>query len=744
MPKSEENPLLNAFSGTVAPTRVSPLYQAGLALVALTMILLPLIYVGLIAAVGWLVAWHIQNDIGIFSEVRGRATIIALVLYLGPAVAGVIFVLFLIKPLFSGGGKPPPNYKINEADEPLLFAFVSKICALVGAPEPKEIRLDTQVNASAGFRRGWLSFLSNDLVLVIGLPLAAGMTSRQLAGVLAHEFGHFAQGAGMRFSYVIRSVNHWFARVVYQRDGWDERLEEWGRTDNLWVNLVFKLAQGGVWLGRKVLWCLMQVGHFISCFMSRQMEFDADSYEAKMAGSEEFAHTAARLRALGLAHGAAMDDAYQVYQAKALPEDLPALVAWREARMPDETRANLEKQVAESRTRWNETHPADPDRVKAVLALKAEGVFREATPASMLFADFPATCKAVTRHYFEHEQAISLDKIQFHSMERFVADRTAADDSDKNLDTFYLKDCFHFLRIRPLSLEPPEAWRPAFATMAETAEIYRKNLAMFAQRQGEQHSQTLGRDLVEANFKLTEPTVFSLDSSTPGIIEATLKQTQQMIQNLSEAMATFESAASIRLGAALRRGLENLAPDQKPRAAHLLAAQQALAAVISYLMLANTARRSLQLYFDNAANHPDGALLETQARKVAERIQVAARHAVATLGDAAHPYLDGHPPIASVLHLPADGDHEFARAFKLAHVCTDALVPLFVRVMGDLCGLALEAEKQLATEFPPEWKPAQETPAVTPTDSASAPGLSTPAAGLGLPPPSLAAPEKDL
>jgi Zn-dependent protease with chaperone function len=38
------------------------------------------------------------------------------------------------------------------------------------------------------------------LVLVIGLPLAAGMSMRQVAGVLAHEFGHFAQGAGMRFN----------------------------------------------------------------------------------------------------------------------------------------------------------------------------------------------------------------------------------------------------------------------------------------------------------------------------------------------------------------------------------------------------------------------------------------------------------------------------------------------------------------------------------------------------------------
>lgn len=59
------------------------------------------------------------------------------------------------------------------------------------------------------------------------MPLVSGLTLRQLAGVLAHEFGHFAQGTGMRVTYVIRWVNHWFARVVYERDAWDVRLQRW-------------------------------------------------------------------------------------------------------------------------------------------------------------------------------------------------------------------------------------------------------------------------------------------------------------------------------------------------------------------------------------------------------------------------------------------------------------------------------------------------------------------------------------
>lgn len=59
-------------------------------------------------------------------------------------------------------------------------------------------------------------------VVMILLPvLYLGLTARQLAGVIAHEFGHFTQGTAMRLTYLVGQVNLWFARVVYQRDAWD-------------------------------------------------------------------------------------------------------------------------------------------------------------------------------------------------------------------------------------------------------------------------------------------------------------------------------------------------------------------------------------------------------------------------------------------------------------------------------------------------------------------------------------------
>lgn len=702
---------LDAFEGRMEPTRLSWLYQAGLGVVALAMVLLPVIYIGLIVAMGWAVWWHVQHDAVIFEHARGRAILVAAVVYAAPAVAGAVFVLFLIKPLFSRGVKPPPPFKLSEKDEPLLFGFVRKICDQVGAPVPREIHLDTQVNAAAGFRRGLWSFFGRDLVLVIGTPLVAGMSMRQVAGVLAHEFGHFAQGAGMRFSYIIRRVNAWFARVVFERDAWDDRLELWAQSEEWYLKIIFMLAKGGVWLGRKILWCLMHAGHAISCFMSRQMEFDADSYEAKLAGSSEFARTAARLRFLGVSRAAAMSDAYQTFQTRELPDDLAAMVLWREQVMPGEVRTKLDQSVNESTTRWNDTHPADPDRVKAALALNAPGVFHLEAPATELFRDFTATSRAVTRHAYEHEFGVAMDKVRLKTSTSMSEDRQAADSSDKALDAFFGKS-FHFMRLTPLewpvpapvSMAMPSAMPPPSAVALPmpsavsslpppvpemTEEEYLKLLEQYVEHQRVILNQTIARDLIGADFTLPNPAEFSISSSTKSAAESALTASKQRLQDVAARMQGYEAAVARRLRDGLDRWrAQHPEPEAVAGLDRLLAAQRVLARLISNILQASRAKRSLELLFANAKNHRDGFTLDRQARAVAQRIEVAANHCVATLGSVPHPYQEGHPPLAEVLRLPDKGENDFARAAQLADVCTEALVPLLVRIMGDLAAMA--------------------------------------------------------
>ena len=280
--------LVAAFGSPVARTRLSPFYKLGLVLVTVMMVLLPVVYLVLIAATGYGIYAYAAHFTFLLHSLQGGLVIYVgkLMLYFTPLLGGVVLVFFMIKPLFA---RQPPSAQplaMNPALEPALYAFIARICDLVGAPMPRRIDLICDLNASASFRRGAASLLSNDLVLTIGLPLVAGLNLQQFGGVIAHEFGHFAQGFGMRLSYVIRRINFWFLRVVYERDAWDMWLEEWGmEAPDAGVLLLVNCARLGVGCSRLLLKLLMLLAHAISCMLLRQMEYDADSYEIKVAGS---------------------------------------------------------------------------------------------------------------------------------------------------------------------------------------------------------------------------------------------------------------------------------------------------------------------------------------------------------------------------------------------------------------------------------------------------------------------------
>ena len=124
---------------------------------------------------------------------------------------GIVVVFFMVKPVLARPASRRQLMLVQPNDQPELFAFIREVCSQVRAPVPGRVQLDCQVNASASLGAGPLNLRQRDLVLTIGIPLVAGLSVRQLGGVLAHEFGHFAQGGGMRLTTLIRGVNAWFA-----------------------------------------------------------------------------------------------------------------------------------------------------------------------------------------------------------------------------------------------------------------------------------------------------------------------------------------------------------------------------------------------------------------------------------------------------------------------------------------------------------------------------------------------------
>lgn len=428
---------IDAIERPIAQVKTPIQYRLALLLATFVMVLLPLIYIAIAFAFAWVVYFHAVNSAGIFDNVRGRGVIMAVIVYVAPLFAGVTAVLFMFKPLFSRAPKQDKPTSLDRNSEPVLFAFVDKLCDSVHAPRPKRIDVDCQVNASASFRRGWLSMLlGNDLILTIGLPLASNMTARQLSGILAHEFGHFAQGGGMRLSYIVRTISHWFTRVVYERDSWDNNLQRWSTEIDIRIGIIFYLARGCVWLTRKILWVLMMIGHGVSGLLLRQMEFDADRHEVRFSGSDVIEPTTRRLHELMIAHQMAHDDLSVAMSEGRLADNLMPLISVNAEDLPDTIDEHIDKLVSEGKTGWLDTHPCDRERIVSGLKENATGVFHMDAAATDLFVDFPAVCRRATTNMYQVALGEKFRKDQVRPAEEVLAATMANKKAGKALQSF--------------------------------------------------------------------------------------------------------------------------------------------------------------------------------------------------------------------------------------------------------------------------------------------------------------------
>jgi hypothetical protein len=183
---------------------------------------------------------------------------------------------------------------------------------------------------------------------------------------------------------------------VYQRDQWDDWLTETSNELDIRIGWIFLVAQLFVYVGRGLLWILLHVGFTISGLMLRQMEFDADSYETRFAGSTAFASTVKKLHLLGGATTLAQAQLTASLDYRKLVDNLPGLILYHARQMSRDCLPLIEKDISESKTGWFDSHPCDKDRIAAAEKLACTGIFRSDRAAGDLFNDFAAQSAAAT------------------------------------------------------------------------------------------------------------------------------------------------------------------------------------------------------------------------------------------------------------------------------------------------------------------------------------------------------------
>lgn len=295
----------------------------------------------------------------------------------------------------------PRACKVTPEEEPLLWEFVRRIADTLGVEHPSQIEVVCDANAAVGRIRNAKGAVTKQETLIIGLPITVGMTVQQLAGVIAHELGHVAQKNGTRLTalllILIRNTWGYFGTRdgmddwVLQTISADERRITPEQRRSAWPRKLFLARVLNTWT---------RLPNLIYGYLKRQIEYDADQYHARFAGSGDFEQTTKCLAMHVLAFVSACDDVTRYRREKRLPDNLLPLVDWSLRSCSPETRSEFEKLLSEEETQLNDAYPSQRDRIAAAKQFDTPGVYRCKLPASVLFRNFEKLARHVTHDLY--------------------------------------------------------------------------------------------------------------------------------------------------------------------------------------------------------------------------------------------------------------------------------------------------------------------------------------------------------
>jgi len=511
--------ILSNINGKIKPVKVPFFYKSAIIIVFIFMILLPALYLALIVSIGYLVYYHAVYTPDILFRAGGG--FLKLIIYLGPIIIGGILIFFMIKPLFMKRHFEDDSIEVTRGEEPFLFDFIEKICFLVKAPAPKKVMINSEVNASASFSPGFFSFISNNLTLTIGTPLVYGLNLQQLAGVLAHEFGHFAQGAGMRISLLIRQINLWFAFIVSGRADMDRMLSRSAQNTDGRIGIILQIARIFIWFTSNILFTLMQMGNVISGFLLRQMEFDADRYEINLSGTQAFIQTSENIQLLAFTSQFAFDDLRSAWHEQKLINNYPKyLLAYRDIHI-DKFRSVLENFKKHEKTGWFDTHPSDNARIKNAKKMNAPGIFNSDISSDKLFKDFEKLAQKSSVRLFQNVIGTEIKADQLVEVDEIISMQKSMENDYRNYLDYSLGivSVFHemnFFKYMDKSVDEPSLISELHAIREYQIDNSRKvmnELAEFVKIEGQKILALQAEHFIESGLTINKKE-FCLDETT--------------------------------------------------------------------------------------------------------------------------------------------------------------------------------------------------------------------------------------
>jgi hypothetical protein len=410
-----------------------------------------------------------------------------------------------------------------------------------------------------------------------------------------------------------------------------------------------------------------------------------------------------RLRVLGMACQGAYADLGNAWRDRRLGDDLPALVLANVDQIPPEALAALRKAVAETRTGFFDSHPADADRVVASRALKADGLFRLEGPASVLFADFPALCRSVSLAYYREVLETDIHQGNLVDTAELVKTQTAEMESRKALARMF-QNCLTGFRLPSLGNEPIEpadaaaaepALRKARARMESLFESAKARIKDLETAEDRDAAVTHAFTLRGAGLRLS-PGSFGL-ARTEEIDLLSMRTTAQRTRaEATGALGAFDSAAAVRLRCALslRAAADPAAGEEINRLAACLGTVEGVWETFQELR-GHTA--AMSVLCSNIDGNENNSSLAAAIHGAADRLHDCLGRLHGELQAAPYPFDHAQKDVTiagyAIFGIPAT--EELGALYSAADEALDRIMGLRLRCLARLAQMAEQAETDL-------------------------------------------------
>jgi Zn-dependent protease with chaperone function len=332
-------------------------------------------------------------------------------------IASGVLCLFLVKGFFKRRrAEQSLRVEVTKKEQPVLFAFLRRLCRDTRAPLPRRVYLTAEVNAAVVYQASfWGLLLPTSKDLVVGLGLVNRLNLSEFKAVLAHEFGHFSQNSMKLGTYVYTS-NRIIGDLVFGRD-WLDDVVAFLRGVDIRIAVFAWAFTGVLWALRKALQGLFRAINFANTALSRQMEYNADLVAVSVTGSDALIHGLARLDFAADSLAQAWADLQAAADHKLFSRDLfyhqaraaEYLRAFRKdprlgepPALPEDPRQAVQVFPPEDTSvpRMWATHPSNHDREVNAKRHYVRSPL-DGRPPWVLFADAAAVRERVTRQLYE-------------------------------------------------------------------------------------------------------------------------------------------------------------------------------------------------------------------------------------------------------------------------------------------------------------------------------------------------------